>query len=92
MIKNFSHKGLELFFTKGSTKGIESRYAKKIARVLTQLNGAAELEDMNYPGARLHQYKGKRKGVWSVDVSGNYRITFTFKNGHAYNVNYEDPH
>ena len=34
---------------------------------------------MNLPGYRLHRLKGDRTGTWSVSVSGNWRITFTFE-------------
>jgi plasmid maintenance system killer protein len=49
-------------------------------------------EDMNFPGSGLHQMKGDRKGEWAVKVSGNWRITFKFADGHAYDVNLEDYH
>lgn len=32
------------------------------------------------------------KGLWSVTVSGNWRITFGFEDGDAYIVNYLDYH
>jgi AraC-like DNA-binding protein len=47
---------------------------------------------MNYPGSKLHELKGKSKGTWSVKLSGNWRITFQFKEGHAYVVDYTDYH
>ncbi|MGM0601592.1 MAG: type II toxin-antitoxin system RelE/ParE family toxin, partial [Candidatus Rifleibacteriota bacterium] len=36
--------------------------------------------------------KGKRKGTWAVNVSGNWRITFVFDGADAVDVNYEDYH
>jgi proteic killer suppression protein len=47
---------------------------------------------MGFPGSRLHELKGNRKGVWSVTVQANWRITFRFENGDAEIVNYEDYH
>ena len=41
---------------------------------------------------RLHSLKGTRKGLWAIDVSKNWRITFEFINGNAYVMNYEDYH
>ncbi len=49
-------------------------------------------QDMNLPGYKLHELKGKEKGTWSVWVSGNWRITFQFEGNDAINVNYEDYH
>jgi proteic killer suppression protein len=56
------------------------------------LNAAAEVDDMNKPGWNLHQLKGQKAGIWSIKVSGNWRMTFAFREGDAYIVNYEDYH
>jgi len=50
------------------------------------------IPDMDLPGFRLHPLKGKMKGLWAIDVSKNWRITFKFKDGDVYIVNYEDYH
>ena len=92
MIKSFKHKGLEKFFVTGNTAGIQPAHAIKISDRLAFLNAATCIEDMNKPGYRLHELKGKMKGHWAVDVSGNWRIVFKFENGDAYVVNYEDYH
>jgi proteic killer suppression protein len=47
---------------------------------------------MDKPGWRLHQLKGSRSELWAVIVSGNWRLTFLFKEGDAHTVNYEDYH
>jgi toxin HigB-1 len=47
---------------------------------------------MNLPGYRWHELKGDRQGTWSVTVNGNWRLTFTFKDGDAYDVDLEDYH
>ena len=47
---------------------------------------------MDLPGLKLHELKGDRAGMWSVTVSGNWRVTFRFSNGDAEVVNYEDYH
>ena len=92
MIKTFKHKGLEVFFTTGSTKGIQSVHAKKLRMQLAALNTATVIDDMDIPGYRLHALKGNRKGLWSITVNGNWRITFEFAKGDAHIVNYEDYH
>jgi len=48
--------------------------------------------DMNVPGFRLHPLKGQERGRWSVWVSANWRLTFEFRDGNAYVLNYEDYH
>ncbi|WP_430010303.1 type II toxin-antitoxin system RelE/ParE family toxin [Methylophaga lonarensis] len=92
MIKSFKHKGLEKFFTTGSKAGIQAKHAEKLADRLAFLHAAADIDDMDKPGYRLHALEGNLKGQWAVNVSGNWRIVFEFKDGDAYIVNYEDYH
>lgn len=92
MIKNFVHKGLERYFHEGTKKGIRAQHAQKLADILDLLDAAAMIGDMNFPGAQLHPLKGQLQGVWAVKVSGNWRVTFRFHNGDAFDVDYTDYH
>ena len=92
MIKSFKHNGLALFFTEGSTKGIIPFHANKLRMQLTALDVAASAFDLNKPGYHLHLLKGKRNQTWSIKVSGNWRITFEFREGNIYMLDYEDYH
>ena len=47
---------------------------------------------MNLPGLRLHPLKGRFKGAWAVDVSGNWRVVFRFEGNDAVDVDYVDYH
>jgi len=47
---------------------------------------------MNLPGYRFHELKGERRGTYSVTVSGNWRLTFTFADADAFDVDLEDYH
>ena len=47
---------------------------------------------MGLPGFDLHPLKGDKTGYWAVSVSGNWRIIFTFEDGHADNVDLTDYH
>jgi len=71
MIKNFKHKGLEVFFKSGKTLGIQGQHKAKLIMQLAALNTAQEVEDMDIPGYRLHQLKGELKGTWSITVTKN---------------------
>nr|WP_298411902.1 type II toxin-antitoxin system RelE/ParE family toxin [uncultured Halomonas sp.] len=64
----------------------------RLRLILGRLNAASGARDMDLPGLRLHELKGDRLGMWSVTVSGNWRVTFCFDNGDAEAVNYEDYH
>ena len=95
MIKNFKPKGLKVFFTTGSTAGINPINPKHTTRLeehLQALHTAMSIEDMDIPGWRLHPLKGDHAGLWVVNISGNWRVVFEFKDGHAYVVNYENYH
>ena len=60
--------------------------------MLGRLAAAVSAHDMDLPGLRLHPLKGRRKGRWSVTVSGNWRVTFAFSGKDAVQVDYEDYH
>ena len=92
MIISFLHKGLERFYRTGKTSGIQTKHTAKLHLILTHLDEARQPDDMNLPGFRLHPLKGGRKGVWSVTVNGNWRITFRFNGINAEIVSYEDYH
>jgi toxin HigB-1 len=92
MIQSFKDKALEGLFLENSTRGIPSALEKKIRIRLEVLDSASVLEDIALPGYKLHPLKGDRKGTWSIRVSGNWRITFTFKSGEISDVDLEDYH
>jgi len=87
MIKSFRHKGLSRFYETGSTAGVQASHKKRLRIRLVALETAESIEDMDIPGFKLHPLEGGRKGLWSISVSGNWRITFEFKDGNAYVVN-----
>ena len=92
MIKSFKHKGLENFFYTGSKKGIIPTHAKKLGKLLDRLNAAAELRDLNFPGSNFHTLTGNYKGMYSISVSGNWRLIFRFKEANIYDIDCIDYH
>jgi proteic killer suppression protein len=60
--------------------------------MLDRLDAAVVPEDMDLPGLKFHELKGRRKGVYSVAVSGNWRMTFKFDGDSAIEVDLEDYH
>lgn len=92
MIKSFRHKGLRRFYETGNAAGIRPAHRKRLRLVLAALDTATHIEDMDIPGFRLRPLKGDRKGLWSILVSGNWRVTFEFRDGNAYILNCEDYH
>ena len=92
MIKGFRHRGLERFFLKGTTAGIQAEHEKRIRLILARLHASTCPRDMDLPGLSLHPLKGNRQGTWAVSVSGNWRITFVFDGADVIDVKYEDYH
>ena len=92
MIKSFKHKGLEDFFYDGVSSGINFQHIARLGRILDRLDASSGPQDMNLPGFKLHELKGKEKGTWSVRVSGNWRATFRFDGNDAIVVDYLDYH
>ena len=92
MIQSFRHKGLRRYFETGSSAGIQPAHAKRLRMILTALDTAMAIEDMDIAGLRLHSLKGTERGRWSVWVNGNWPVTFEFRESHAYVLDYEDYH
>ena len=86
MIKSFKHKGLQDFYEKGNLSGIQAQHKQKIKMQLVALDTATIIDDLDLPGFRLHPLKGAMKGLWSIEVNKNWRITFEFKAGDVYVV------
>ena len=93
MIKTFKHRGLKRFWETGTKAGIPPQMANRIRIRLSVLHAAKEVGDMGLPGYDLHPMKANRKGEWSLQVTGNWRIVFRMdRPGEATEVNLEDYH
>ncbi len=92
MIKSFRDKGLKARFESGPTSGVRPDHARRLRMQLAALDSAQTIDDMAIPGFRLHPLKGGMVGRWSIGVSGNWRMTFEFRDGDAYVLDYEDYH
>ena len=76
----------------GSAAGVQPNHAKRLRMQLAALDTAHAIDDMDIPGFRLHPLKGEMVGRWSIMVNGNWRVTFEFREGNAYVLDYEDYH
>lgn len=92
MIVSIQHKGLKLLWEKDNASKLPAQQIKRIRNILTLLDSAKVVEDMNYPGSGLHPLKGDLAGFHAVTVTGNYRIIFRFVDGDAELVDYRDYH
>lgn len=92
MIRNFRHKGLKARYEGKRSAKVDRSHVAKLERILSALDEAAALHDMDIPGFRVHRLKVKEKGHNSVWVSGNWRVTFRFEGVDAVDVDYVDYH
>ena len=92
-IQSFRHKGLRWLFDDDDARGVRADQVKRLQRLLAQLDTAQTIDDLRrFPGGRLHELKGKLKGQWSLTVSGNWRLTFRFEEGDAFDIDLVDYH
>lgn len=92
MIKSFRHKGLRTLFETGKASGVQPAHSRRLRIQLAALDTAQEVSDMDLPGFRLLPLKGGGAGRWAITVNGNWRMTFEFREGNAYVLDYEDYH
>lgn len=92
MITSFKHKGLKKYFIEGDASKLNPNHIKKLKRILALLNSAKTVKDLNIPGWRLHKLKGELKYLYAVDISGNFRVVFSFNDGDVDLVDYIDYH
>jgi toxin HigB-1 len=91
LIRTFRHRGLKLLY-RGDPSRVRADQARRLADVLSHLDTAIRVSDLDLPGYRLHALKGNLKGMWSVSISGNWRVVFRFVEGDAFDVDLTDYH
>ena len=91
MIGSVRHKGLKRFIEDDDRSKLPADMVDRIQRILTVLNDAQSVEDIDLPSFRLHLLKGDLKGYY-VTVPANWRIIFRFEDGEAQDVDFVDYH
>ena len=87
------HKGLRALAEKDDPRKVPSNLVPRLRRILTVLDEAQLPNDVaTRPGYRLHPLKGDLAGLWSISVSGNWRVVFRFKENEAVDVDLLDYH
>ena len=92
-IRSFAHKGLKKLYLDDDAKALPAESADKLRAILTFLQDMDDTEDLRvFPLWKAHQLTGNRKGVWSLHVTRNWRLTFRIEDGEIQDVDYEDYH
>ena len=75
----FRDKGLRRLHEDGDARGVPSAIGEKLRKLLFALETAERLEQLGrFPGWRLPPLKGQLKGLWSLTVTGNWRMVFRY--------------
>ena len=87
------HSGLRALYERGDGSRLSADLVvPRLRRILLRLEGASRPSNMSVPGYHLHSLKGNRRGLWSVRVSGNWRVVFRFEGTEAVDVDLIDYH
>jgi proteic killer suppression protein len=92
MIESFRDRGLKRLYQHNDRSGIGSSMLRRVEEILSVLDAAEAISELDIPGYRLHPLTGPLKGYWSVRVTGNWRIVFRFEDGAAWDVDLVDYH
>ena len=93
MIKSFSNYATEQLFLGQRPKKLPNQIHRVALRKLLVLDAADNLGDLRLPpGNRLEKLKGKRRGQYSIRINDQWRICFSWQDGHAHSVEITDYH
>ena len=92
MIRSFRSRALRRVWEKSDARSLNSLHLSRIEYVLDLLEEASSPEMLNIPGLHFHKLSGGESVRWSLRVSANRRITFSFEGEDAIEVDYEDYH
>ncbi len=92
MIRSFRHRGLRALYEGATARRLAPEHVERLRDMLAVLEAARVPADVDLPGFRLHALRGRMRGHHAVSVSGNWRVTFRFRDGEVFDVDYLDYH
>jgi toxin HigB-1 len=93
MIISFGSKETEKIWSGERVKNMPLEIQTIGRRKLRMINNSQNLQDLTVPPAnRLEKLKGKLNDKYSIRINDQWRITFTWKNGHSEDVTIIDYH
>ncbi len=94
-IRNVIHKGLRNLIEEDDRSGLPAVAVDKILRIVFFLQDMQREDELrSIPSWKTHLLTGNRKGVWSLSVTKNWRITFRIESQEIeiIDLNFEDYH
>lgn len=93
MIQSFKNELTETIHKGYLPRRFPANIAKRAKAKLQMIDAAVEVFDLSAPpGNRLEKLGGDRAGQWSIRINDQWRISFVWKEGNAYDVEIEDYH
>jgi toxin HigB-1 len=93
MIESFRDRRTAAVFLGRVPKGFPSDIARVARRKLLMIDAATRLDDLRAPPANLLEgLSGDRAGQHSIRVNDQWRVCFTWRDGHAHAVEIVDYH
>jgi proteic killer suppression protein len=92
VIKSWANRATQRFAEegKGRFSGLDVALARRRLRLLDEADRLEHLTGLASVG--LHKLRGDRRRQWAISAGGPWRITFEFREGHAWNVELVDYH
>ena len=92
-LRSIAHKGLRRLYEENSAKGLGADTVDKLRKMLTFLDAMQRPDELRaLPTWKAHVLTGDRKGVWSLHVTRNWRMTFRLEDNEIVDLNLEDYH
>ncbi|HKD05500.1 MAG TPA: type II toxin-antitoxin system RelE/ParE family toxin [Bryobacteraceae bacterium] len=94
-IRSFAHKGLKRLYVEDSVKGVPPDTVDKLRKMMAFLDQMEDPDELrNLPVWKAHTLTGDRRGMWSLSVTRNRRLTFLIDAAEReiHDLNLEDYH
>jgi len=93
MIQNFGDKDTEALFNREPIKKLPRELCQRSRNKLLIIHAATNESDLYIPpGNHFERLKGDKKGLCSIRINNQWRITFKWTDGNASNVTITDYH
>ena len=94
-IRNVIHKGLRRFVENDDPSGLQPVVVEKLRRMISFLEAMSDEDELlAIPSWKAHRLTGDRRGLWSLVVTRNWRLTFRIDRTdiEIVDLDYEDYH
>ena len=94
-IRNIRHKGLRGLVEADDASGLQPQGVDKLRKIIAFLQDMRDPDELRLvPTWKAHLLTGDRKGVWSLFVTKNWRLTFRIEQNdiEIIDLDYEDYH